>query len=52
MGRTQRGYGYEASGAFYLRYKVDQIVDGGRKRVQKSYELPRTKALCEKMPVL
>ncbi|MFY9560287.1 MAG: tyrosine-type recombinase/integrase [Terriglobales bacterium] len=35
----QRGYIYEASGFFYVRYCVSQIVDGKRRRVQQSHRL-------------
>ncbi|MHB8218181.1 MAG: tyrosine-type recombinase/integrase [Candidatus Sulfotelmatobacter sp.] len=42
MGRYQRGYIYEASGAFHVRYRLEEIVDGvpGRKQYSKK--------LCEK----
>jgi integrase len=42
MGRIQTGYIYEASGAFFVRYYVTQIVDGQPQRVQRSARL------CEK----
>jgi integrase len=42
MGRLQRGYIYEASGFFFVRYCVSEIVDGQAQRVQRSYRL------CEK----
>ncbi len=42
MGRFQRGYIYEAFGAFHVRYYVTEIVDGKPKRVQ------RSKRLCTK----
>jgi len=35
----QRGRIYEASGAFYVQYRVTQIVDGEPKRVQRSHRL-------------
>jgi integrase len=42
MGRIQRGYIYEASGCFYVRYWTTEIVDGRAERVQ------RSEKLCEK----
>jgi len=42
MGRIQRGYIYEASGCFYVRYWTEEIVDGRSQRVQ------RSERLCEK----
>jgi integrase len=42
MGRIQRGYIYEASGCFYVRYWTTEIVDGRSQRVQ------RSEKLCEK----
>lgn len=42
MGRYQRGYIYEASGAFHVRYRHEAIVDGELVRVQ------RSRRLCEK----
>ena len=39
MGRLQRGYIYEACGAFYVRYYLSEIVDGQRRRVQRSERL-------------
>jgi integrase len=39
MGRYQRGYVYEASGAFHVRYRHETIVDGKVVRVQKSQRL-------------
>src|SRR5580693_2216270 len=42
MGRYQRGYIYEASGAFHVRYRLEEIVDGATVRKQYS------KKLCEK----
>jgi integrase len=42
MGRFQSGHIYEASGAFFVRYYVTEIVDGKPARVQRSYRL------CEK----
>ncbi len=42
MSRLQRGYIYEASGSFFVRYCVTEIVDGQTQRVQRSYRL------CEK----
>jgi len=42
MSRYQSGYIYEASGAFFVRYYVTEIVDGTPRRVQSSYRL------CEK----
>src|SRR5260370_42134595 len=40
--RHQRGYVYEASNAFHVRYYVTEIVDGAPERVQ------RSKRLCDK----
>lgn len=42
MGRIQTGYVYEASRFFYVRYCVNEIVDGKPQRVQRSHRL------CEK----
>ena len=42
MGHLQRGYVYEASGAFFVRYNVTEIVNGEANRVQRSHRL------CEK----
>jgi integrase len=42
MGRIQRGYIYEASRCFYVRYWTTEIVDGSSQRVQ------RSERLCEK----
>jgi integrase len=42
LGRYQSGHIYEASGAFFVRYYVSEIVDGKPTRVQRSYRL------CEK----
>jgi integrase len=42
LSRYQSGYIYEASGAFFIRYYVTEIVDGTARRVQSSYRL------CEK----
>ena len=42
MGRIQRGYIYEASGSFYVRYWTVEIVDGRSQRVQ------RSERLCER----
>jgi len=42
MSRYQSGYIYEASGAFFVRYYVTEIVDGTPRRVQSSNRL------CEK----
>jgi integrase len=39
MSRYQSGYVYEASGAFFVRYYVTEIVDGTPRRVQSSYRL-------------
>jgi integrase len=39
MGRIQTGYIYEASGAFFVRYYVNQIVDGKVQRAQRSHRL-------------
>lgn len=39
MGRIQKGYIYQASGAFYVRYWATEIVDGHPKRVQRSERL-------------
>ncbi len=39
MGHLQRGYVYEASGYFFVRYNVTEIVDGDTKRVQRSHRL-------------
>lgn len=37
--RNQKGYLYEASGAFYLRYYRTEIIDGVEKRIQISHRL-------------
>jgi hypothetical protein len=42
MGKIQRGYVYEASGSFYVRYWATEIVNGQQRRVQ------RSEKLCEK----
>ncbi len=42
MSRNQKGYIYEASGAFFVRYYVTEIVDGEARRAQRSHQL------CEK----
>lgn len=42
MSKIQRGYLYEASGSFYVRYWTAEIVDGQTQRVQ------RSEKLCEK----
>ncbi|MGE5734163.1 MAG: hypothetical protein ACM34E_03635, partial [Acidobacteriota bacterium] len=42
MGRIQKGYLYEASDSFYVRYWATEIVDGRSQRVQ------RSERLCEK----
>jgi len=42
MGRIQEGRIYEASGKFYVQYRVTLIIDGESKRVQ------RSQFLCEK----
>jgi integrase len=39
MGRYQSGHIYEASGAFFVRYYVTEIVDSRPTRVQRSYRL-------------
>jgi integrase len=39
MSRHQSGHIYEASGAFFVRYYVSEIVDGKPTRVQRSYRL-------------
>jgi len=39
MSRYQSGHIYEASGAFFVRYYVTEIVDGKPVRVQRSYRL-------------
>src|ERR1700688_4367953 len=39
MGRYQRGYIYEAFGAFHVRYRAEEIVDGKLARVQRSHRL-------------
>jgi integrase len=39
MGRYQSGHIYEASGAFFVRYYVSEIIDGQQKRVQRSERL-------------
>ena len=39
MSRYQSGHIYEASGAFFVRYYVSEIVDGRPTRVQRSYRL-------------
>ena len=54
MGHLQRGYIYEASGFFYVRYNTTEIVDdkasGGQKpkRVQRSHQLVEKGAKCPK----
>ena len=46
MGRYQRGYIYEAFGAFHVRYRVEEIVEGKLARVQRSHRLcDKTKGL-------
>jgi len=39
MGRSQRGYIYEAFGAFHVRYRTEEIVEGKLLRVQRSHRL-------------
>ena len=39
MGRYQRGYVYEAFGAFHVRYRTEEIVDGKLVRKQHSRRL-------------
>ncbi|HEY6768006.1 MAG TPA: tyrosine-type recombinase/integrase [Candidatus Sulfotelmatobacter sp.] len=39
MGRYQRGYIYEAFGAFHVRYRLEEIVDGETIRKQRSHRL-------------
>jgi len=39
MGRYQRGYIYEAFGAFHVRYRLEEIVDGKVIRKQRSHRL-------------
>jgi len=39
MGRYQRGYIYEAFGAFHVRYRTEEIVEGKLLRVQRSHRL-------------
>jgi len=39
MARHQRGYIYEASGAFHVRYYVTEIVEGERVKKQRSHRL-------------
>jgi integrase len=39
MGRHQRGYIYEAFGAFHVRYYVNEIVEGQTVRKQRSHRL-------------
>jgi integrase len=39
MARHQRGYTYEAFGAFHVRYYVNEIVDGKPERKQRSHRL-------------
>ena len=39
MERYQRGYVFEASNAFHVRYYVNEIVNGEPKRVQRSQRL-------------
>jgi integrase len=39
MGRYQRGYIYEAFGAFHVRYRLEEIVDGKLVRKQRSHRL-------------
>lgn len=46
MGRYQRGYIYEAFGAFHVRYRLEEIVDGKLGRKQHSKRLcAKTKGL-------
>jgi integrase len=46
MGRYQRGYIYEAFGAFHVRYRTEEIVDGKLTRKQHSKRLcPKSKGL-------
>jgi len=37
MGRLQKGRIFERSGAFYVQYRVSEIVNGKPKRVQRSH---------------
>jgi len=37
--RHQQGHIYEASGAFFVRYSVNEIIDGKPRRVQRSTRL-------------
>ena len=37
--RLQTGHIYEAAGAFFVRYRADEIVEGQRVRVQRSHRL-------------
>ena len=39
MARHQRGYIYEASGAFHVRYYVTEIVEGKPEKKQRSHKL-------------
>ena len=39
MGRIQRGYIYEAAGAFFVRFYTTEIIDGKPQRVQRSHRL-------------
>jgi hypothetical protein len=39
VGHVQRGYVYQASGWFFVRYNVTEIIDGQPKRVQRSHRL-------------
>jgi hypothetical protein len=39
MARHQRGYIYEASGAFHVRYYVTEIVEGKTLKKQRSHRL-------------
>jgi integrase len=39
MGRIQRGRIYERSGAFYVQYRVTEIINGEPSRVQRSHRL-------------
>ncbi len=39
MSRIQRGRIYERSGAFYVQYRVTEIINGAPKRVQRSQRL-------------
>src|SRR5207244_6375960 len=39
MARHQRGYIYEASGSFHVRYYVTEIVEGKPEKKQRSHRL-------------